>query len=150
HAIATKLIRLFELRFDPSAQRDEDGAEQALHDEILEDLDAVRSLDEDRVLRSYLGMILATVRTNAYLSDRRYVSFKLESSRAPDIPRPPPRYDVFVFSPDMEAIHLRGGKVARGGIRWSDRLEDYRTEVLGLMKAQRVKNAVIVPTGSKG
>ncbi len=154
HAIATKLVRLFELRFEPAAA-DEDGdgrsdSEQALHDEILEDLEAVRSLDEDRVLRSYLGMILATVRTNAYLPDRRHVAFKLESSRVPDIPRPHPRYEIFVFSPDMEAIHLRGGKVARGGIRWSDRLEDYRTEVLGLMKAQRVKNAVIVPTGSKG
>jgi glutamate dehydrogenase len=153
-AIATKLVRLFELRFDPSEQPatgdEEAPAEQALHDKILEDLDAVRSLDEDRVLRSFLGMILATIRTNAYLPERRYLSFKIESARVPDMPRPYPRYEIFVFSPDMEAIHLRGGKVARGGIRWSDRLEDYRTEVLGLMKAQRVKNAVIVPTGSKG
>src|SRR5207248_6067834 len=81
---------------------------------------------------------------------RRHLSFKLESAEVPEMPRPYPRYEIFVFSPEMEGIHLRGGKVARGGIRWSDRLEDYRTEVLGLMKAQRVKNAVIVPTGSKG
>jgi glutamate dehydrogenase len=147
--IAGNLSRLFELRFDPSVPRDTD-AEDELQEQITKQIEQVKSLDEDRVLRAYLGMILATIRTNAYLRDRRYLSFKLQSARVPDIPRPYPRYEIFVFSPEMEAIHLRGGKVARGGIRWSDRLEDYRTEVLGLMKAQRVKNAVIVPTGSKG
>ncbi len=148
-SIASKLVKLFELRFDPAARRDLE-AEDALVEDVERDLRDVRSLDEDRVLRSFLGMILATIRTNAYLPGRRYLSFKIESQRVPEMPRPYPRYEIFVYSSEMEAIHLRGGKVARGGIRWSDRLEDYRTEVLGLMKAQRVKNAVIVPTGSKG
>jgi glutamate dehydrogenase len=148
-AIASKLARLFELRFDPDRSRDVES-EDALVEDVERDLRGVRSLDEDRVLRSFLGMILATIRTSAFVPDRRWLSFKFESQRVPEMPRPYPRYEIFVYSPEMEAIHLRGGKVARGGIRWSDRLEDYRTEVLGLMKAQRVKNAVIVPTGSKG
>jgi glutamate dehydrogenase len=149
HEIAGELVRLFELRFDPGSRRDTE-AEETVQNRILEALEDVRSLDEDRVLRSFLGMILATIRTNAYLPDRRHLSLKIESPRVPEMPRPYPRFEIFVYSPEMEGIHLRGGKVARGGIRWSDRLEDYRTEVLGLMKAQRVKNAVIVPTGSKG
>ena len=97
-----------------------------------------------------LGTIMATVRTNAYLSDRPALSFKIRSADVPEMPKPFPLFEIFVYSPQMEAIHLRGGLVARGGIRWSDRKEDYRTEVLGLMKAQKVKNAVIVPDGSKG
>jgi glutamate dehydrogenase len=148
-AISRKLVRLFELRFDPAEERDL-AAEEALVDEIEADLDAVQSLDDDRILRGYLGMILATVRTSAYLPDRDYLSFKLRCEDVPGIPKPVPLWEIFVFSPAMAGVHLRGGMVARGGIRWSDRLEDYRTEILGLMKAQMVKNAVIVPVGAKG
>ncbi|MGI9658903.1 MAG: NAD-glutamate dehydrogenase domain-containing protein, partial [Gaiellaceae bacterium] len=148
-AIARKLVELFELRLDPDRERDGD-AEDALAAEIRADLDAVKSLDEDRILRAYLGLIEATLRTNAFLPDRDYVSVKLASELVPDMPEPRPLYEIFVQSPQMEGIHLRGGKIARGGIRWSDRLEDYRTEILGLMKAQMVKNVVIVPVGSKG
>ncbi len=147
--VAAKLVRLFELRFDPSRPRDE-AAEEALRNEILADLDQVASLDQDRILRGQLGLIDATVRTNAFREGRRVLSMKLRSADVPDMPRPYPLYEIFAYSPEMEGVHLRGGKVARGGIRWSDRKEDYRTEILGLMKAQVVKNAVIVPTGSKG
>ena len=118
--------------------------------EIRADLDGVKSLDEDRILRAALGLVEATLRTNAYRPGRRYLSFKFESARVPDMPKPAPLFEIFVYSTHMEGIHLRGGRVARGGIRWSDRREDYRTEILGLMKAQMVKNAVIVPVGSKG
>jgi glutamate dehydrogenase len=145
--IAASLVRLFEARFDPVRASDEEAAQ--LHDQIREDLRGVSSLDQDLILRSLLGTIKATVRTNAYL-DRDYLSFKLRSADVPEMPKPFPLFEIFVYSPQMEAIHLRGGMVARGGIRWSDRQEDYRTEVLGLMKAQKVKNAVIVPDGSKG
>jgi glutamate dehydrogenase len=150
-AISRKLVQLFELRFDPEREGD-DAAEQALVAEISADLDAVTSLDDDRILRGYLGMILATVRTNAYLrgGDSRHLSFKLRCKDVPGMPPPVPLWEIFVYSPDMAGVHLRGGAVARGGIRWSDRLEDYRTEILGLMKAQMVKNAVIVPVGAKG
>ncbi|MGH3140474.1 MAG: NAD-glutamate dehydrogenase domain-containing protein, partial [Gaiellales bacterium] len=148
-AISRKLVRLFELRFDPDVPRDE-AAEVALVDEIGADLDAVQSLDDDRILRGYLGMILATVRTSAYLPDREHLSFKLRCADVPGMPKPVPLWEIFVFSTEMAGVHLRGGTVARGGIRWSDRLEDYRTEILGLMKAQMVKNAVIVPVGAKG
>ncbi|HEY7401090.1 MAG TPA: NAD-glutamate dehydrogenase [Actinomycetota bacterium] len=147
--IAAKLVRLFFAKFDPSgASTDEDV--EALRGEIMQDLQRVVSLDMDRILRSFLGMIDATVRTNAYLPARGAFSIKLRSADVPDMPKPFPLYEIFVYSPWMEAIHLRGAKVARGGIRWSDRKEDYRTEVLGLMKAQKVKNAIIVPDGSKG
>ncbi len=148
-SIAHKLVDLFELRLDPDRERDPDG-EEALAAEIRVDLDAVKSLDEDRILRAYLGLIHATLRTNAFIGGRGYLSFKLESGLVPDMPEPKPLYEIFVQSPEMEGIHLRGGKIARGGIRWSDRIEDYRTEILGLMKAQMVKNVVIVPVGSKG
>jgi glutamate dehydrogenase len=148
-AIAAKLVRLFQAKFDPARPlTDEEIAEDRRG--ILLDLREVTSLDQDRIVRNFLGTIDATVRTNAYLPDREYLSFKIRSADVPDMPRPFPLYEIFVFSPAMEAIHLRGAKVARGGIRWSDRKEDYRTEVLGLMKAQKVKNAVIVPDGSKG
>jgi glutamate dehydrogenase len=147
--ISRKLVRLFELRFDPAAPRDV-AAEEALVEEIEADLDAVQSLDDDRILRGYLGMILATVRTSAYLPDREHLSFKLRCADVPGMPKPVPLWEIFVFSTEMAGVHLRGGMVARGGIRWSDRLEDYRTEILGLMKAQMVKNAVIVPVGAKG
>ena len=144
--IATKLIRLFEARFDP----DRDEAVDDLRDSILTDLDLVSSLDQDRILRGFLGMVEATVRTNAYRPGCQSLSIKLHSASVPGMPKPYPLYEIFVYAPEVEGIHLRGGMVARGGLRWSTRREDYRTEVLGLMKAQMTKNAVIVPTGSKG
>ncbi len=147
--IAAKLVRLFELRLDPG-QTPDPAAETSLTQEILSDLDAVASLDQDRILRGFLGTIGATVRTSAFSPARRSLALKLRSAAVPDMPNPTPLYEIFVYSPAMEGIHLRAGKVARGGIRWSDRMEDYRTEILGLMKAQTTKNAVIVPTGSKG
>ncbi len=147
--IASRLVTLFELRFDPSGPPD-DGAADAVRAEILTELDAVRSLEQDRILRNALGVIEATVRTNAYVPTRHAIAFKLRSPAVPEMPKPTPMFEIFVYSPEMEAIHLRGGRVARGGIRWSDRRQDYRTEVLGLLKAQMVKNSVIVPTGAKG
>jgi glutamate dehydrogenase len=146
--ITEKQLRLFDLRFDPAKERDQD-AEAALREEILEDLDAVASLDHDRILRNQLGLIEATVRTNAYRSGRLALSFKVRSAEVPAMPQPPPLFEIYVYSPEVEGIHLRGGKIARGGIRWSDRM-DYRTEVFGLMRAQMTKNAVIVPDGAKG
>jgi glutamate dehydrogenase len=145
--IAADLIRLFELRFDPAS--DGRGYEE-LRSELLASLDAVPSLDQDRILRGFLRLIEATVRTNAYRSDRRCLAFKLQSAGVPDMPSPRPFVEVFVIGDDVEGIHLRAGRRARGGIRWSERREDYRTEVLGLMKAQNTKNAIIVPTGAKG
>ena len=147
--IAARLVELFELRFDPEGSEGSEAAE-GLRRQILADLDGVVSLEQDRILRNHLGLIDATVRTNAYVPDRAALSFKFRSALVPEMPKPVPLFEIFVYSPQMEAIHLRGGKVARGGIRWSDRRQDYRSEVLGLMKAQMVKNAVIVPTGSKG
>jgi glutamate dehydrogenase len=146
--VTAKLMRYFELRFDPAQPRDED-AEAALRDEIRADLDEVASLDHDRILRNQLGLIDATLRTNAFNPDREVTAFKLRSADVPAIPQPAPLFEIYVYSPAMEGIHLRGGKVARGGIRWSDRM-DYRTEVYGLMRAQLTKNAVIVPAGAKG
>ena len=147
--ISAELIALFEAKFDPVRNAPADEVDQ-IKAQILTDLGSVVSLDQDSIVRNLLGSIEATVRTNAYLPDRSYLSFKLRSAEVPEMPKPFPLYEIFVYSPEMEAIHLRGGMVARGGIRWSDRKEDYRTEVLGLMKAQKVKNAVIVPDGSKG
>jgi glutamate dehydrogenase len=145
--IAADLVRLFELRFSQEAATE---AYLTLRARLLEELDAIPSLDEDRILRAFLRLIEATVRTNAYLEERRALAFKLVSADVPDVPKPLPMVEIFVISPEMEGIHLRGGMVARGGIRWSTRREDYRTEVLGLMQAQMTKNAVIVPTGAKG
>ncbi len=117
-------------------------------------LDDVQSLDDDRILRLFMGVVRATLRTSYFQrpggQPREYVSFKLDSSRVPDLPKPKPFREIFVYSPRVEGIHLRFGPVARGGLRWSDRREDFRTEVLGLVKAQMVKNTVIVPVGSKG
>jgi glutamate dehydrogenase len=147
--ISERLVRMFEARFDPvGAATDEevDGIRQGIH----QDLRAVSSLDQDNILRHLLGTIEAIVRTNAFLPDRSSLSFKIRSEGVPEMPKPVPLYDLWVYSPAVEAVHLRAGHVARGGIRWSDRREDFRTEVLGLMKAQKVKNAVIVPDGSKG
>ena len=147
--IAAKLVHLFEARFDPERDASEEAIDE-VRQEIHQDLRQVTSLDQDNILRSLLGTVEAIVRTNAYLVDRPALSFKLRSARVPEMPKPYPLFEIFVYSPQMEGIHLRGGMVARGGIRWSDRKEDYRTEVLGLMKAQKVKNAIIVPDGSKG
>jgi glutamate dehydrogenase len=145
--IASDLVALFEARFTPGADPKDAGRTE---NRIVAALEQVASLDEDRILRSFLDLILATERTNAFMPDRESLSFKFRSERVPDMPAPAPLFEIFVFAPDVEGIHLRGGRVARGGIRWSTRKEDYRTEVLGLMKAQMTKNAVIVPTGSKG
>ena len=147
--ISAGLVALFEAKFDPERNATEEEIDE-IRQSIHEDLRAVTSLDQDNILRSLLGTIEATVRTNAYVPGRTSLSMKLRSARVPEMPKPHPLFEIFVHSPHMEAIHLRGGMVARGGIRWSDRREDYRTEVLGLMKAQKVKNAVIVPDGSKG
>jgi len=147
--ISARLVGLFEAKFDPVRDAPEEEA-AAIRDQVVEDLQGVASLDQDLILRSLLGTIEATVRTNAYRPDRVALAIKLRSANVPEMPKPFPLFEVFVYSPAMEAIHLRGGMVARGGIRWSDRKEDYRTEVLGLMKAQKVKNAIIVPDGSKG
>jgi glutamate dehydrogenase len=130
--VATKLVELFEMRFDPSRPRDPEAVE-ALRASIRDDLDAIRSLEHDRILRNALGVMDATVRTNAYLPSRGSTSFKFRSAKVPEMPKPTPLFEVFVYSPDMEAVHLRAGRVARGGIRWSDRRQDYRTEVLGLV-----------------
>ncbi|MEV4161332.1 NAD-glutamate dehydrogenase [Nonomuraea dietziae] len=150
------LVRLFEARLDPK-RSDEVRADlsEALHEEILGALDEVASLDEDRILRAYLEMIQATLRTNYYQVDadgrrKPYISLKVDPQAISVLPLPRPRYEIFVYSPRVEGVHLRFGKVARGGLRWSDRMEDFRTEILGLVKAQMVKNTVIVPTGSKG
>jgi glutamate dehydrogenase len=151
--VARLLLDLVLARFDPDAA-DPDKADE-LVEAIGEEIDAVESLDQDRILRSFLDVVRATLRTNFFQRDeagrrKPYLSFKLDPERLPWLPRPRPRFEIFVYSPRTEGVHLRGGKVARGGLRWSDRREDFRTEVLGLMKAQMVKNAVIVPVGAKG
>ncbi|GAB3859440.1 NAD-glutamate dehydrogenase [Micromonospora andamanensis] len=155
--LATLLVQLFEARFEPgpvgAEQRERRGAE--LVAEIRAALDDVASLDQDRILRSYLSLIQATLRTSFYQKPvggrpKPYVAFKLDPQAIPELPAPRPRFEVFVYSPRFEGVHLRFGPVARGGLRWSDRREDFRTEVLGLVKAQMVKNAVIVPVGAKG
>ncbi len=145
--IAHQLVHLFRLRFDPDGADAE--AEAAQGRAIQQALDRVANLNQDRVLRQLLALVGATLRTNAWRG-RDFLSFKFDSARIPGLPAPQPWVEIFVYSPRFEGIHLRGGKVARGGLRWSDRPEDFRTEVLGLVKAQRVKNTVIVPVGSKG
>ncbi|QJR11388.1 NAD-specific glutamate dehydrogenase [Usitatibacter rugosus] len=153
--IAAKLVALFKARFEPARTGDREAAQQEIHTEIKEALNGVANLDEDRILRRFLHVVWATLRTNHWVKGadgkrKHYVSFKLESAKVPELPEPRPLFEVFVYSPRFEAIHLRSSKVARGGLRWSDRPEDFRTEILGLMKAQVVKNVVIVPSGSKG
>jgi glutamate dehydrogenase len=157
-AIARMLVHLFRLRFDPD-HADDDAAERQAG-AIEQALEKVANLSEDRVLRQYLGLVQATLRTNFWRTGvgasgapgprRTFLSFKFDSAAVPGLPEPKPMYEIFVYSPRFEGIHLRAGKVARGGLRWSDRPEDFRTEVLGLVKAQVVKNTVIVPVGSKG
>ena len=154
--IAVALVRLFEARFDPD--RADPAHAAALAQELEAAIDAVQSLDEDRILRSFLSVVGAMLRTSYFRNGgpvdpaaaRGHLSFKLDPSQLDMLPLPRPQFEIFVYSPRVEGIHLRGGKVARGGLRWSDRREDFRTEVLGLMKAQMVKNALIVPVGSKG
>ncbi len=151
--ITKALVQLFILRFDPAYQERNDTHE--LIDFIEKGLDSVASLDEDRILRKLLEVIMATLRTNYFQLNRdgsikSYISFKFDPMLISELPLPRPKYEIFVYSPRVEGIHLRAGKVARGGLRWSDRREDFRTEVLGLMKAQQVKNTVIVPEGAKG
>jgi len=153
--IARMIVRLFMTRFDPANQADAGTRVKGQVVEIEHALDSVTNLDEDRILRRYLNLVASTLRTNFFQKavnggPKSYLSFKLDSRKIEELPLPRPLVEIFVYSPRVEAIHLRGGKVARGGIRWSDRREDFRTEILGLMKAQMVKNAVIVPVGSKG
>lgn len=145
--ITSRLIALFEMRFRPNV---DDSAYEASRYELVGLLDEVASLDQDRILRAFLQLIEATVRTNAYLPGRTAIALKLDSARVPNMPSPQPFAEIFVVGNEVEGIHLRAGRVARGGIRWSDRREDYRTEVLGLLKAQITKNSAIVPTGAKG
>jgi glutamate dehydrogenase len=150
--IARLLVKLFAARFDP-ASTDAELAEH-LGRAMEMTIESVESLDEDRILRGFLTVFRAMLRTSYYKADddaeRDFVSFKLDPEQLPFLPRPRPKFEIFVYSPRFEAVHLRGGRVARGGIRWSDRPEDFRTEILGLMKAQMVKNALIVPVGAKG
>ncbi|MBL6749170.1 MAG: NAD-glutamate dehydrogenase [Nevskia sp.] len=154
--IARLLVRLFETRFalalDAAGRRE---GELAVGQALDHALDQVASLDGDRVLRAFLSVIRATLRTNYFQPDaagrpKTYISFKLDPAGVPDLPLPRPMFEIWVYAPEVEGIHLRGGRVARGGLRWSDRRQDFRTEILGLMKAQMVKNTVIVPVGAKG
>src|SRR5690606_16179706 len=152
------LVRLFTVRFDPStgaddAARDESAAE--VIGQIQDALQEVASLDQDRITKSLVSVVEGTLRTNFYQLDedgrpKPHVSLKLSPRDIEGLPEPRPAYEIWVYAPRVEGVHLRFGAVARGGLRWSDRREDFRTEVLGLVKAQMVKNAVIVPTGSKG
>ncbi len=147
-AVARGLLALFRARFDPQVDEREE-AEQAALAEVRGLIDAVTGLDADRILRGYLAMITATLRTN-WFRERPFVSFKFDPAQVPGMPAPRPKFEIFVYSPRVEGVHLRFGPVARGGLRYSDRPQDYRTEILGLVKAQAVKNAVIVPVGAKG
>lgn len=154
--IALALINLFIQRFDPSNNSPtKDKTQTKLLAAIETSLDNVANLDDDRIIRRFVEMILATIRTNYFQKDKSnrdksYISFKILPEKISGMPQPVPKYEIFVYSPKVEGVHLRGGKVARGGLRWSDRREDFRTEVLGLVKAQQVKNTVIVPVGAKG
>ena len=153
--IARWLVELFQARFDPTQPEGAEAQAEELRGLLAESIDQVANLDEDRIMRSFLGVVEATLRTNYFQAGqdgqpKAYLSFKLDPTQVPSLPKPRPMFEVFVYSPRTEAVHLRGGRVARGGIRWSDRREDFRTEILGLMKAQMVKNAVIVPVGAKG
>jgi len=150
--IADLLVKMFIRKFNPKLKTRTLGK---FMEQINLRLDEVSSLDDDRIIRRYLDLINATLRTNFYQLDAKgepksYISFKFMPSMIPEMPRPLPKFEIFVYSPRVEGVHLRGGKVARGGLRWSDRREDFRTEVLGLVKAQQVKNTVIVPVGAKG
>lgn len=156
HGEVTRAIcELFCCRFDPKQIFERKACEVNAYKDIREQLDQVQNPDEDRILRGLANLVMATVRSNFFHVDAQgqpmpYLSFKFAAQQIEELPLPRPMYEIFVYSPRFEAVHLRGGKVARGGIRWSDRREDFRTEVLGLVKAQMVKNSVIVPVGAKG
>jgi glutamate dehydrogenase len=152
--LANLLVKLFNLKFDPAATGSSEQVAQ-VNAEILAQLEHVANLDDDRIIRRFLAIIQAIVRTNYFQpaadgTVKPYISFKVRPAAIPDMPLPLPFFEIFVYSPRVEGVHLRFGKVARGGLRWSDRREDFRTEVLGLVKAQQVKNTVIVPVGAKG
>jgi glutamate dehydrogenase len=154
-AIAAHIVELFYARFDPRADRGRATKEASIRAAIEERLTAVTSLDDDRILRRFINLVEAAIRTNFFQIDpnglpRQTIAFKFECAKVEGLPLPRPLYEIFVYSPRVEGVHLRFGKVARGGLRWSDRPQDFRTEVLGLVKAQQVKNAVIVPVGAKG
>jgi glutamate dehydrogenase len=155
-SIARQLVELFETRLDPRFDGNRSLEMSVIAGEITKALDRIPSLDEDRMLRAFFQVVQATVRTNLFQRGEDgavplVLSFKLDPAALAELlPAPHPAHEIWVYSPQVEGVHLRGGRVARGGIRWSDRREDFRTEVLGLMKAQMVKNAVIVPTGAKG
>jgi len=149
------LVELFRARFDPDATGDRDAAVEEVRERIRTALDDVASLDQDRIIRSGVDVVMATLRTNFFRTDedgrpKPHVSLKLNPRAIEGLPEPRPAFEIWVYAPRVEGVHLRFGAVARGGLRWSDRREDFRTEILGLVKAQMVKNAVIVPTGSKG
>ena len=153
--MASDLVALFVARFDPQAEGDRTARQAQIEQRIGAALDEVANLDEDRILRHYLALIQATLRTNFFQRTteglhKPVLAFKFDPSKVPGLPEPKPMFEIFVSSPRLEGVHLRFGRVARGGLRWSDRMEDFRTEVLGLVKAQNVKNVVIVPVGSKG
>lgn len=153
--IVASLVHLFECLFNPETKELSEAKLGKKVSEIKAALDKVLSSNSDNVFRKFLNLILATTRTNYYCKDvsgkyKSFLSFKYDSQKIVDLVRPRPAYEIYVYAPWVEAIHLRGGKVARGGIRWSDRSEDYRTEILGLVKAQMVKNSVIIPVGAKG
>ena len=153
--LAQDIVALFHARLDPDLSGDRELQQSAIKARIEAHLAQVASLDEDRILRQFHATVLATSRTNLWQTDpqgrrKPYLSFKLKPRKVPGVPEPKPLFEIWVYSPRVEGVHLRGGKVARGGLRWSDRREDFRTEILGLVKAQQVKNTVIVPVGSKG
>jgi glutamate dehydrogenase len=153
--IARRLVDLFVVLHDTAKRKDADVRANGIAVEINHLLDEVQNLDDDRILRRFLNVVRSTLRTNYFQpgadgGPKPYISFKLDSQKLDELPLPRPLVEIWVYSPEVEAVHLRGGRVARGGIRWSDRREDFRTEILGLIKAQMVKNAVIVPVGSKG
>ncbi len=155
--ITRNIVELFHARFDPRAEAAANRADKqaTLAANIEEALRAVESLDEDRILRQFVNAVQSAIRTNFFQTNesgqaKSLIAVKFESGKLTGLPVPRPLYEIFVYSPRVEAVHLRFGKVARGGIRWSDRPQDFRTEILGLVKAQQVKNAVIVPVGAKG
>ena len=156
NADITQLIaELFGARFKPDYAGDREAAQKHIKELLEAHLANVASLDEDRILRQFYATIMATLRTNLWQTNadgsfKPYMSFKLNPREVPGVPEPKPLFEIWVYSPRVEGVHLRGGTVARGGLRWSDRREDFRTEILGLVKAQQVKNTVIVPVGSKG
>jgi glutamate dehydrogenase len=155
-ALANLLVEKFEMQFNPTiAATRRKSALADLSQAVKRAVSKARNIDEDRILSAFAGAIGATLRTNYFQTDKdgqpkSNIAIKLDSSGIREMPLPKPKYEIFVYSPDVEGVHLRGGDVARGGLRWSDRREDFRTEILGLMKAQIVKNTVIIPTGAKG